>query len=143
MELQKLYNDKHELQCDKTMWEKRKQAIQDKVGVKATNYSGDRVQGGVARNSQEEAILIMCDMDREISCIDKQLEAIIERINIALQGIDETIPSILEKKAEGKDKNWVIARDLGIGEATLYRKLKLIRENDINLIEKETETAVK
>jgi hypothetical protein len=146
MELQKLYKDKQELQRDKNMYDKRINALQDTLGVKAINYSSERVQGGMVRNSQEDAILQIADLQTLAHGIQKQIDAIDERINEAFEIAKEygdKVPDIIKAKMESNAPNWVIAEKIGIGEATLYRKLKLMKENDRIMIEQEAEKVVK
>jgi septum formation inhibitor MinC len=143
MELQKLYKDKQELQRDKNMYDKRINALQDTLGVKAINYSSERVQGGMVRNSQEDAILQIADLQTLAYGIQKQIDAIDDRIEEELKDIDESLQPIIEKKATSNDKNWVIASELGISDRTFYRKMKIIRENGINVAQNEPKSMVK
>jgi hypothetical protein len=139
MELQEKYRRKLELEKDIELLEGQIRLNRDRIGLKATTYDKENVQGGKRLNTTEELILKICDMERDIEIAKSEMDLIDKSIQAdkeiyELFGDDGI--KIFEYKLV-KTPNWKIAKALGIGEATLYRKLKKMSdmENDSIMIE--------
>jgi 5-methylcytosine-specific restriction endonuclease McrA len=89
MKLSNLKIIRQDLIDDKAMWEKRIIALRDKLGLHATDFSNEIVDGGMVCNTQEDVILAICDMEKEVECDRKQIEAIDERIKAFANKVEQ------------------------------------------------------
>jgi DNA-binding NarL/FixJ family response regulator len=128
MELYKKYIRKEELEAEKKFLTKQIELLRERLGIKATNYQTERVQGAKHCNTQEDVILQIIDMERDVEYITKEIDILNEHLttleNIAKKYGDE-YEKIVDLKKKGV-KIVGIASEVNMSERTVKRRLEKV-----------------
>lgn len=132
MQLSSKYKKRMELEAD-IEWLKRQINLnRERIGLKATDYTKDNVQGTRGGNYTEDLIIKICDMERECDFMEKELSYLdecIEQYKTIAEMFGKEYLEIINLKEKGEPR-YVIADKVGLSERTVQRRLK-----DLGLVE--------
>lgn len=126
MDINSKYKRICELEVEQDFLRHQIKLFRERQTVRTTNIQDISVQGGIKLNTQEEILLKICDAERELEFATKEINNYYDMINsykAILREFGDYTQDIAEYKAKGLS-NKIIARRIGVSNATLYRILK-------------------
>ena len=127
MNLFELQEEKEDIECNIRYYEREKERLEIKTGIKATDYTKEIIQGS-SGNSREDALLELAQMEMHLDDAIKKLENINnlenDKYNNFKKYNDYDKQIYTEKKLFKWSNAKISAKHNGLGKSQIYRILE-------------------